>query len=64
MDRNTSAGFTLLEMVVAVGLLALVFVGVLNMLDTSQRVSKVETALADTQENVRFAAYHITRILE
>jgi len=61
MDRNTSAGFTLLEMVVAVGLLALVFIGVLNMLDTSQRVSKVETALADTQENVRFAAYHITR---
>jgi prepilin-type N-terminal cleavage/methylation domain-containing protein len=61
MTSNASRGFTLVEMVVAVGLLAIVFIGVLNMLDTSQTVSKVETALADTQENVRFAAYHITR---
>jgi hypothetical protein len=50
-------------MVVAVGLLAIVFIGVLNMLDTSQEVSKNEAALSDTQENVRFAAYHITRTL-
>lgn len=61
MRSNPSAGFTLVEMVVAVGLLAIIFIGVLNMLDTSQRISKVEAALADTQENVRFAAYHITR---
>lgn len=61
MSNDSFRGFTLVEMVVAVGLLAIVFIGVLNMLDTSQTVSKVETALADTQENVRFAAYHITR---
>jgi prepilin-type N-terminal cleavage/methylation domain-containing protein len=65
MRRNLAAsqGFTLVEMVVAIGLLAIVFIGVLNMLDTSQKVSRVEAALADTQENVRFAAYHITRTL-
>ena len=63
MTANTSRGFTLVEMVVAIGLLAIVFIGVLNMLDTSQQVSKVEAALADTQENVRFAAYHITRTI-
>jgi prepilin-type N-terminal cleavage/methylation domain-containing protein len=61
MNRTASAGFTLIEMVVAVGLLAIIFVGVLNMLDTSQNLSRVETSLADTQENVRFAAYHLTR---
>jgi prepilin-type N-terminal cleavage/methylation domain-containing protein len=61
MSNDPTRGFTLVEMVVAIGLLAIVFIGVLNMLDTSQTVSRVETALADTQENVRFAAYHITR---
>ena len=63
MRRNASQGFTLVEMVVAIGLLAIVFIGVLNMLDTSQQLSKVEAALSDTQENVRFAAYHITRTI-
>jgi prepilin-type N-terminal cleavage/methylation domain-containing protein len=61
MTHDATRGFTLVEMVVAIGLLAIVFIGVLNMLDTSQTVSRVETALADTQENVRFAAYHVTR---
>ncbi len=61
MNRTATAGFTLVEMVVAVGLLAIIFIGVLNMLDTSQTLSRVETALADTQENVRFATYHLTR---
>ncbi|HOC44717.1 MAG TPA: prepilin-type N-terminal cleavage/methylation domain-containing protein [Thermoanaerobaculales bacterium] len=63
MRRNASQGFTLVEMVVTIGLLAIVFIGVLNMLDTSQQLSKVEAALSDTQENVRFAAYHITRTI-
>jgi hypothetical protein len=61
MRNHRSAGFTLVELIVAVGLMAIIFVGVLNMFDSSSKVSKVESALADTQENVRFAAYHITR---
>jgi prepilin-type N-terminal cleavage/methylation domain-containing protein len=61
MKRYGSEGFTLIELLVAVALLAIVFIGVLNMLDMSANVSKVEAALADTQENVRFAAYHIVR---
>jgi prepilin-type N-terminal cleavage/methylation domain-containing protein len=59
--KTRASGFTLIELLVAVGLLAIVFIGILNMLDTSTTVSKVEGALADTQENVRFAAYHIMR---
>ena len=59
---NTSKrGFTLIEILVATAIFAIIMVGILNMLDTSTRLSKVETAVADTQENVRFAAYHIMR---
>lgn len=61
MEKRTTPGFTLVELLVAMALMALVMIGLLNLLDTSTTVSKVETALADTQENVRFAAYHIMR---
>jgi prepilin-type N-terminal cleavage/methylation domain-containing protein len=61
MKRPDDSGFTLVELLVAAALLALVTIGLLNMLDTSTTISKVEAALADTQENVRFAAYHIVR---
>ena len=60
--RNTkNRGFTLIEVVVAMAVFAIFMIGILNLLDTSTRVSKIETALSDTQENVRFAAYHIMR---
>jgi len=61
MEDRKPSGFTLVEMLVTMALLALVMISLLNLLDTSTRVSKVESALADTQENVRFAAYHIMR---
>jgi hypothetical protein len=48
-------------MLVVVALLAIIMIGLLNLLDTSSRISVVETELADTQENVRFAAYHLMR---
>ena len=54
-------GFTLIEMLVVIALLSIIMIGLLNLLDTSSRISVVETSLADTQENVRFAAYHIMR---
>jgi len=56
-----SRGFTLIEMLVVIALLAIIMIGLLNLLDTSSRISLVETELADTQENVRFAAYHVMR---
>jgi prepilin-type N-terminal cleavage/methylation domain-containing protein len=56
-----SKGFTLIEMLVVIALLAIIMIGLLNLLDTSSKISVVETELADTQENVRFAAYHIMR---
>ncbi len=62
--RPTSGGrkgFTLIEVVVALAVFAIFMIGILNLLDTSTRISEVEKALADTQENVRFAAYHLMR---
>jgi prepilin-type N-terminal cleavage/methylation domain-containing protein len=59
--RLDTRGFTLIEMLVVVALLAIIMIGLLNLLDTSTKISVVETELADTQENVRFAAYHLMR---
>ncbi|MCU0235003.1 MAG: prepilin-type N-terminal cleavage/methylation domain-containing protein, partial [Thermoanaerobaculales bacterium] len=59
--RTTHRGFTLVEILVATAVLAIFMVGMLNLLDTSTRVSQLESELTDTQENVRFAAYHILR---
>ncbi|HHQ47336.1 MAG TPA: prepilin-type N-terminal cleavage/methylation domain-containing protein, partial [Acidobacteria bacterium] len=60
--RRREGGFTLIELLVATLIFALVFLGVLKLLDSSTRVSKVESALADTQENVRYATYHLVRV--
>jgi prepilin-type N-terminal cleavage/methylation domain-containing protein len=61
MRTSSYRGFTLVEILVASAVLALFMVGILNLLDTSTKISQVETELADTQENVRFATYHIMR---
>ena len=54
-------GFTLIEVVVALAVFAIFMIGILNLLDTSTKISEIEKALTDTQENVRFAAYHVMR---
>ncbi len=59
--HTRNRGFTLLELLVTTAIFATIMIGILNLLDTSTKISKLETALADTQENVRFAAYHIMR---
>ena len=59
--RATSSGFTLIEMLVAISVFTILMIGLLNLLDNSTRISKIESALADTQENVRYATYHLMR---
>jgi len=59
--RFNCKGFTLIEMLVVIALLAIIMIGLLNLLDTSSKISVTEMSLADTQENVRFSAYHIMR---
>lgn len=59
--RPASSGFTLIEMLVSIAVFTIVMIGLLNLLDNSSRISKLESALADTQENVRYATYHLMR---
>ena len=61
INTRTSSGFTLIEMLVAIAVFTILMIGMLNLLDNSTRVSKIEAALADTQENVRYATYHLMR---
>lgn len=56
-----NSGFTLIEMLVAIAVFTVLMIGLLNLLDNSTRISKIESALADTQENVRYATYHLMR---
>ena len=41
--RINSKGFTLIEMLVVIALLAIIMIGLLNLLDTSSNISVVET---------------------
>jgi len=59
--RGASSGFSLIEMLVAIAVFTILMIGLLNLLDNSSKVSKIEAALADTQENVRYATYHLMR---
>jgi len=59
--RGSTSGFSLVEMLVAIAVFTIMMIGILNLLDNSSRVSKIEGALADTQENVRYATYHLMR---
>ncbi len=59
--RPADSGFTLIEMLVAIAIFVILMVGLLNLLDNSTKVSKLEAALSDTQENVRYATYHLMR---
>jgi prepilin-type N-terminal cleavage/methylation domain-containing protein len=56
-----SRGFTLIEVLVALAIMALVIVGFLSLLDTSARISKVQSALADTQESLRYTMAYMVR---
>ena len=59
--RSPSSGFTLIEMLVAITIFTILMIGLLSLLDNSSRISKLESALADTQENVRYGTYHLMR---
>jgi len=54
-------GFTLIETLVALAILAVVIGGFLSMLDTSSKISKAQTAASDVQENLRYVMGHLVR---
>ena len=60
---RTSAGFTLVEMIVVTLLLLIAMVGLLAVFDASARINKNETDVADAQGNVRYGIYQMTRAI-
>jgi prepilin-type N-terminal cleavage/methylation domain-containing protein len=58
-----SAGFTLIEMIIVVFLLALAMIGILSVFDASARINKSEQDVADAQGAVRYGIYSMTRAI-
>lgn len=56
-------GFTLIEMIVVVFLLAIAMLGILAVFDASARINKSEQDVADAQGAVRFGIYQMTRAI-
>ncbi|MEO8430168.1 MAG: PilW family protein [Acidobacteriota bacterium] len=56
-------GFTLIEMLVVVFLLAIAMLGLLAVFDASARINKSEQDVADAQGSVRFGIYQMTRTI-
>jgi prepilin-type N-terminal cleavage/methylation domain-containing protein len=56
-------GFTLVEMIVVVFLLAVAMLGILAVFDASARINKSESEVADAQGAVRFGIYQMTRAI-
>lgn len=63
--RNVRAesGFTLIEMIVVVLLLAIAMLGILAVFDASARINKSEQDVADAQGAVRYGIYQMTRAI-
>lgn len=61
--RRASAGFTLIEMIIVVFLLALAMLGILAVFDASARINKSEQDVADAQGAVRYGVYQMTRVI-
>lgn len=61
--RAAQAGFSIFELVIAVGLTTLLMGSISMMLVNSQRVYGAEQANADAQENARFAILRLSEII-
>ncbi len=59
----SDAGFSLIEMVVTLGVLAIVIMGALTLLDSGNRVTRSQTDIADLQNNHRVAQQEMVRML-
>jgi prepilin-type N-terminal cleavage/methylation domain-containing protein len=60
---NGARGFSLVEMIVVVFLLALAMIGLLSVFDASARINKSEQDVADAQGAVRYGIHTMTRAI-
>jgi prepilin-type N-terminal cleavage/methylation domain-containing protein len=60
---DSAAGFSLVEMLVVIAILAVVVVGAYGLLDSSGRIAKQETQVAEAQQSVRAGIQELVRIV-
>ena len=63
LRARLDGGFTLIEMIVVVLLLAIAMLGILAVFDASARINKSEQDVADAQGAVRYGVYQMTRAI-
>jgi hypothetical protein len=61
--RRPQAGFTLIEAAVTLGVMAPVVLGFYSLLDSSNRISKQESNVAQAQQSLRGGIYEVARMI-
>lgn len=62
-QRSQEAGFSVIELLISVGMMTLIMGATLNLLFSSQRIYSREQTTADAQENARFAISRLSEII-
>lgn len=62
-DASSGRGFTMIETLVTLVIVSIVLIGLLTLLDSSNKLSKQETQVADAQASARSGIYEVTRII-
>jgi type II secretory pathway pseudopilin PulG len=57
------AGFTLVELLVSLGVTVILLLGVLALFDFNNRIARVQTHVADMQQSLRVAQYDMVRLV-
>lgn len=60
--RSGQSGFTLVELVVALGVTAVVMIGILFLFDFNNKLTRVQANVADMQQSLRIAQYDMARM--
>ncbi|HMA17886.1 MAG TPA: prepilin-type N-terminal cleavage/methylation domain-containing protein, partial [Thermoanaerobaculia bacterium] len=63
LRRNHSKGLTLIETVITLAVLMAVMVGLYALLDSSNKLAKQETNVAEAQQSVRIGISEVTRVI-
>ena len=61
--RSGESGITLLEVLLTTVVLGVVMVGLYMLLDSSNKIAKQETHVADAQQSARIGVYEVSRII-
>jgi prepilin-type N-terminal cleavage/methylation domain-containing protein len=61
VKHSSQQGFSLIELLVSLGIIALFFLAMVGVIDRSARMNKVENAVSDAQQNVRFASFQMVK---